>query len=254
MSAPVAGGSVYDGVRPDALAAQLGVPSVVACDSVGSTLDVAHDLAARGAPSGTLVVAERQTAGRGRGGKRWSAEPGSGVWLTLIERAVEPAVIELLALRLGLAAAAVLDPFAEHAVEVKWPNDLYVAGRKLAGILVEARWRDGAPEWVAIGVGINVRAAPAGIDAAHLRPGTSRLDVLRAVVPAVRAALARRGALEPSEREALARRDMARGRAVEGPGAGTAEGVSDLGELLVRNADGGIDRYRAGSLVFRGES
>lgn len=252
MSAPAQ--HLYDGLTPVALAADLGVPLAVVYDSVGSTLDVAHDLAAHGAPSGTLIVADTQTAGRGRGGKRWTSEPGVGIWLTLIDRDVDPVVIELLALRLGLAAAAALEPFAGGATQVKWPNDVYVAGRKLAGILVEARWRAGAPEWVAIGIGVNVRESPDVPNAASLRAGTMRVAVMRALVPALRTALARRGALDDTERDDMERRDMARGRVVERPGAGTAEGVSPLGELLVRNADGAIDRFRAGSLVFMGES
>jgi BirA family biotin operon repressor/biotin-[acetyl-CoA-carboxylase] ligase len=227
---------------------------VVVYASVGSTLDVAHDLAAAGAPSGTLVLADMQTAGRGRGGKHWTSEPGAGISLTLVERKVDPEIVELLALRLGLAAAASIDPFTEHAISVKWPNDLYTAGRKLAGILVEARWRDAAPEWVAIGMGVNV-VAPAGVpNAAGLRRGTARVEVLRVLIPALRSALARRGSLDPSERDVLARRDMSRGRAIERPGVGRVEGISELGELLVRNAQGTVDRYRAGSLVFMEES
>jgi BirA family biotin operon repressor/biotin-[acetyl-CoA-carboxylase] ligase len=236
------------------LASLLGVPRIVVYDSVGSTLDVAHDLATAGAPSGTLVLADTQTAGRGRGGKRWTSEPGVGIWLTLVERNVDAEIVELLALRLGLAAASALEPFAEHAIKVKWPNDLYVAGGKLAGILVEARWRDAAPEWAAIGLGVNV-APPGGVpNAAGLRRGTARVEVLRVLIPALRAALTRRGALDSHERDMLARRDMSRGRAIERPGVGRVEGISERGELLVRNAEGTVDRYRAGSLVFMGES
>ena len=101
--------NAYDGVRPAALAAMLRVPTVHVYESVPSTLDVAHELGALGAESGTLVLADRQTAGRGRGGKRWASAPGAGIWLTLVERNVDAAVIELLALRLGLAAASALD-------------------------------------------------------------------------------------------------------------------------------------------------
>ena len=240
----------YDGVRPDALAAMLDVPAVVAYESVSSTLDVAHALGARGAQSGTLVLAETQTAGRGRGGKQWASASGAGIWLTLVERNVDPAVIELLALRLGLAAASALDAFSDDAVRVKWPNDLYAGSRKLAGILVEARWRDGAPEWVAVGMGINVRVPPEVPNACALRAGSSRLDVLRAVVPAVRGALRGRGVLGSGELLELRRRDLTRGRRIEQPGRGTVEGVSEMGELLVRTASGSLDRYRAGSLVF----
>ena len=240
----------YDGVRPGALASMLGVPTVHVYESVPSTLDVAHELGARGAESGTLVLADMQTAGRGRGGKRWASAPGAGIWMTLVERDVDAAVIELLALRLGLAAASALDAFVDDTVSVKWPNDLYAASGKLAGILVEARWRGGAPEWVAVGLGLNVRLPPDVPNASALRAGSSRVDVLRALVPALRDVLARRGALDAAELRELERRDMSRGRRVDQPGAGTVEGVSEAGELLVRTAGGSLDRYRAGSLVF----
>ena len=240
----------YDGVRPGALAAMLEIPAVYVYESVPSTLDVAHELGAQGSASGTLVLADTQTAGRGRGGKRWSSTPGAGIWLTLVERSVGAAVIELLSLRLGLAAASALDAFVDDTVRVKWPNDLYVGGGKLAGILIEARWRDGAPEWIAVGLGLNVRMPPDVPNASALRAGSGRVDVLRALVPALRGALASRGPLDSAELQELERRDMSRGRRVDQPGAGTVEGVSDMGELLVRTAGGSLDRYRAGSLVF----
>lgn len=240
----------YDGVRPDALAALLDVPLVVAYQSVASTLDVAHALGAQGAESGTLILAEAQTAGRGRGGKHWVSAPRVGIWLTLVERGVDAEVIELLALRLGLAAAAALDSFSDDTIHVKWPNDLYAGGRKLAGILVEARWRDGAPDWVAIGMGVNMCVPPDVPNVVALRPGSRRVDVLRALVPALRDALGSRGALGSAELLELERRDLTRGRRIEQPGQGTVEGVSEKGELLVRTASGSLDRYRAGSLVF----
>lgn len=251
MRAVEPGGSdCYDGVRAEALASMLDVPGVVAYKTISSTLDVAHALGAGGSPSGTLILAEAQTAGRGRGGKHWASGPGAGIFLTLVERNVDATVIELLALRLGLAAASVLDAFCGDSVRVKWPNDLYAGGRKLAGILVEARWRDGAPEWVAVGMGVNMRVPPDVPNACALRAGSTRVDVLRALVPALRGALRGRGPLDAGELFELERRDLTRGRRIEQPGAGTVEGVSEVGELLVRTASGSLDRYRAGSLVF----
>lgn len=244
----------YDGVAADALAARLAVPVVVALESTGSTLDVAHALAADGAPDGALVLAETQTAGRGRSGKRWTSAPNAGIWLTLIERALDPATLSLLALRLGIAAADALQPFADAAIGIKWPNDLHVERRKLAGILAEARWRDGSPEWVAIGMGVNVQP-PADVgDAVGLRAGTHRLEVLAALVPALRRAAALRGDLHERELAALAARDVARGRRAIAPGEGIVDGVSAAGELLLRLPNGTVAAYRAGSLVFAEDS
>ena len=255
MSAVTVGSrGAYDGVAAEELSSRLGVPVVVALETTGSTLDVAHSLAADGAPDGTLILAETQTAGRGRSGKRWTSAPGAGIWLTLIERALDPATISLLALRLGIAAADALQPFVDSAIGIKWPNDLYVGGRKLAGILAEARWRDGAPEWVAIGMGVNVVPAPGIADAAGLRRGASRVAALTALVPALRAAAARHGALGDAELKALAARDVARGRLAIAPGQGIVAGVSAGGELLLRMPNGDVAAHRSGSLVFAEDS
>src|SRR6185436_16510341 len=102
---------------------------------------------ADGAPAGTVVLADAQRGGRGRGGRRWASPPGVGVWLTLVERPADHAALEVLSLRLGLHAAAAVERFAARGgggpVRLKWPNDLYVGEGKLAGVLVEVRWRDG---------------------------------------------------------------------------------------------------------------
>src|SRR5262245_11512084 len=105
-------------------------------DEVGSTLDVAHEMAADGAEAGTLIVAKAQTAGRGRMGRTWRSEPGAGIWLTLIERPADASALEVLSLRVGLAMAPVLDAFTDAPIQLKWPNDLYLRDRKLAGILI----------------------------------------------------------------------------------------------------------------------
>lgn len=243
----------YDGLDAAALAASCGVPGIVLLDRVPSTLDVAHERAARGAAAGTLVLADEQTAGRGRQGRSWQSEPGAGIWLTLIERPRDPAAVRVLSLRLGLHAAPALDAFAASPVGLKWPNDLYVDGGKLAGILVEARWREGAPDWIAVGFGINVRAPRNMPGAAALRPGTRRPDVLARLVPALRAAAARVGELGPDERAAYAARDIATGRKCREPAAGTVVGIDAGGALLVRGA-GGMQTLHAGSLVLEEEA
>ncbi len=231
----------------------MGVPRVAVYTSLASTMDIAHALAAEGAPAGTLVLADHQTAGRGRGGRSWQSEAGAGIWLTLIERPRDAHGAEVLALRAGLRAALALDPFAGGRVGLKWPNDLYLAGRKLAGVLIDARWQDGAPTWVAIGLGVNVRV-PASLhaNAASLQPGALRIDILAALVPALRDAAAMRGVLTADEVAEFARRDIARGRECTAPGAGRVEGVAATGEIMIVHQ--GVARgYRSGSLVLAGE-
>lgn len=224
-----------------------------------STLDVAHALAAAGAPAGTLVLSDRQTAGRGRQGRRWVSQPGQGIWLTLVERPGDPEAIGVLSLRIGLALAAALDRWTGERVRLKWPNDVHVSRGKLAGILVEARWREQRPDWVALGVGINVvaPAASEGVSAAGLSSengGPSRLAVLRDIVPALRSAAARAGRLDAGELERWAVRDMAAGRECLEPVAGTVQGIASDGALLVRVAGSGeaVQAVRSGSLVLLG--
>ncbi|HMG71390.1 MAG TPA: biotin--[acetyl-CoA-carboxylase] ligase [Gemmatimonadaceae bacterium] len=227
----------------------LELPRVELLESTSSTLDVAHRLAAQGAPAGTLVIANEQTAGRGRGGKSWQSSPGAGLWLTLIERPSDNSGLGVLSLRVGLAAAEALDRFAPEPIRLKWPNDLYIDRAKLGGILVEARWREQAVEWVAIGLGVNVRA-PANVEtAAGLEPDSDRLDVLGELVPAVVAAARAKGPLNTAEMEEFDARDLARGRRCIEPAVGRVAGITPTGELLVALADS-VAAFRSGSLVL----
>ena len=243
----------YDGLSADALAAQLDVPRVELLASVSSTQDVAHSLAADGAPAGTLVLADQQTAGRGRHGRTWTSEPGAGVWLTLLERPTDPAAVDVLSLRVGMAIARALEPFATETVRLKWPNDVYTGGCKLAGVLAEARWRDGAVEWVSLGVGINVRAPAAQPRAVGLAPKTTRLDVLRAVVSRLRVAAAGIGRLSDAELAEFAARDLAVGCDCLEPAAGRVVGIDASGALLIDTGSRTIG-VRAGSLVLQEEA
>ena len=118
-----------------AFAAQCGLAALVHHARIGSTMDEAHRLAHAGAAAGTLVVADAQDGGRGRGGRSWSSEPEAGLWMTLIERPRDLAAIDVLALRIGMALADALAPYSDGAIALKWPNDLYVGAGKLAGIL-----------------------------------------------------------------------------------------------------------------------
>ena len=113
-----------------------------------STNTRARELAARGAPQGTLVTAAEQTAGRGRQGRSWSAPPGRSLLCSVVIR--EPP--RLLPLAAGVAVAEVAAAAGAPA-RLKWPNDVLVDGRKLAGILVEGRPQD---RWAVVGVGLNV--------------------------------------------------------------------------------------------------
>ncbi len=241
---------LFDGASAEALERLLDLPRVELLDSTTSTLDVAHRIAADAAPAGTLVIANEQTAGRGRDGKTWQSSAGAGIWLTLLERPADPSGLGVLSLRVGLAAAEALDRFASEPLRLKWPNDLYSDRGKVGGILVEARWHDQTFEWVAIGLGVNVNAPDNLTNAAGLEHGTERLEVLEELVPALRAAAEATGPLTPEEREEFDARDMARGKACIQPAVGRVAGITPTGELLVALADSVIP-FRSGPLVLR---
>jgi BirA family transcriptional regulator, biotin operon repressor / biotin---[acetyl-CoA-carboxylase] ligase len=121
--------------------------------SVGSTNTVARELAAAGAPQGTIVTAGEQTAGRGRQGRSWTTPPDSALAYSAILRPLLPRH-SILPLAVPLAVCEVAETLRPDVTcQVKWPNDIHLEGRKLAGILIEARPQDG---WAVIGVGMNL--------------------------------------------------------------------------------------------------
>jgi BirA family transcriptional regulator, biotin operon repressor / biotin---[acetyl-CoA-carboxylase] ligase len=226
-----------------------------------STNDRARALAISGAPHGTLVSADEQTAGRGRQGRRWSAPAHSSVLASLVLRWPisdrSPLLLPL------LAAVAVCDVVGEQA-SIKWPNDIVLPAQdhvqetssrgganglaKLAGILVEGRPQEG---WAVLGIGINVavrledlpaelHAATLGLEAADVEPTLARL---------LRALQRRLG--EPAEQTLAAwrARDALLGREIEWTGgAGRAGGIDGDGRLLVALAGGGQAALASGEI------
>lgn len=254
----------WEGAAAGVLANRWGVPAVHLYERIASTNDAARRLAEAGAAHGTVVLAEEQTAGRGRGGRAWSSPAGLGIWMSLVARPVALPAPGLLPILVGLAAADALDPFLRpSATQVKWPNDLLVGGRKLAGILCEGSWEGGGPHGVVVGIGLNVLHSPGDFPPEVRGTATSmriaagwsppRAEVAGAVAAAVARALAR-----PPERltgamlDALRRRDPLEGRPVTVTGAeplaGTALGVNPSGALLLRTPDGRLRTVTAGTV------
>jgi BirA family transcriptional regulator, biotin operon repressor / biotin---[acetyl-CoA-carboxylase] ligase len=208
----------------------------------GSTNDRARELAAAGAPHGTLVTAAAQSAGRGRQGRIWSAPAGHALLMSLVLRGAHP----LLPLA---AAVAVADAVGADA-QIKWPNDVLVGGRKVAGILAEARPQE---DWAVLGIGVNVavrvedlppelhgRAATLGRDPADVEPFLATLL----------AALDRALSL-PADRllDAWRSRDALLGRPITWTaGRGTAAGIDGEGRLVVELPDGGRTALDAGEV------
>ncbi len=182
---------------------------VFAFGRVASTNDIAFSLARTGSPEGTLVVAEEQTRGKGRLGRRWHSPPGLGLWFSLVLRPeVNAGESSGISLVVALAVAVVLRDAYGVDTRIKWPNDVVVGPRKICGILTEAEFHGDGVEFVVVGTGINVgqregdfppalrgRATSIAIESP---PGADRVDVLRRVLRAVeeRYALLRRGAGE----------------------------------------------------------
>lgn len=223
-----------------------------------STNERAKGLARAGAPHGTLVTADEQTAGRGRQGRSWVAPPGSAVLMSLLLRELESG-----AALAPLAAAVAVCEAAEASApsvecRVKWPNDVWIDGRKLAGILIETRPQEG---WVVLGIGLNVAAtelpeelaqiatslalaAGGGGGAGSAASESAADDALspEAVLERLLAALERwLAAPAPEVLAAWRSRDALLGRKIRwAEGAGTATGIDDEGELLVETPEGRV--------------
>jgi BirA family biotin operon repressor/biotin-[acetyl-CoA-carboxylase] ligase len=227
-----------DGVVAADLGKRWGVPQCGLFRQLGSTLDAIHDLAAQDAPTGTVVIAEEQTAGRGRDGRTWHSPPG-GVWLGMLLRPAR-ADLGVMSVRVGLAVADAVDALLGRVeTRLKWPNDVLLGEGKVAGILCEGRWHGDTLNWLAVGVGVNVRnviPAPVARRAVALGewlPGVRRLDLLDRLVPALAGLATGEPALSERECAAFAARDWLQGRQLRSPAAGRARGLRPDGALLV---------------------
>ncbi|HEX5762309.1 MAG TPA: biotin--[acetyl-CoA-carboxylase] ligase [Solirubrobacterales bacterium] len=235
-----------------------------------STNQRARDLVEAGAPHGTVVTAEEQSAGRGRQGRVWTAPAGKGLLYSAILRPLDERHL-LLPLIVPLAiceAAEALRPGI--TCQIKWPNDVWLEERKLAGILIEAKPQDG---WAVIGIGLNLTVAPDEFPDDLKWPAVSLFGLAtegrgepRRSLPAVAPA-----GLPPTPLTALNRaldrwisadrdevlvewrsRDALKGRDVSWQdGSGVAEGIDDSGDLLVRRLDGDLAVLGAGEVHLR---
>lgn len=241
-----------------------GAPQLELYRSIGSTNDMARELAGAGSPAGTLVIAGAQTRGRGRRGRFWVSEEGQGLFLSMVVRADRQPPSPALTLRLGLAAALAIEEVAPVEVAVKWPNDLLIGSRKVAGILCEGAFEGAQAAHVVAGIGINVRQryedwppdlapsatsiaaeAARGDSAGEPGRGRSALDISPAAVAdhlvprwlPVGAMPAE--SLRETELQQLRSRDPLLGRTVtvDGQEVGTAAGTDRGGALLVQDGD-----------------
>lgn len=223
-------------------------------------MDEAHRLAAAGAAHGTTVAARVQETGRGRRGRSW-ASPDGGLWLSVICRPADAAGAGCLSLRAGLAVVEAIEARLPtvRGLQLKWPNDVLLDGRKLAGVLCEARWEAASPVHVVVGLGLNVvnpippTLAERAIALVDRAAGATALDLAQPLAEAIAAAGLATGPLSGEERAAWARRDWLLGRPVSGALSGIAAGIAPDGALLVRQDAGVIGRIEAGEVVTAGQ-
>ena len=242
-------------------------PHVHIYGRVDSTNTRARELAEAGAAAGTLIVADEQTAGRGLESRRWHSPRGSGLYLTLVlrpSRLVNPTLIPLIA---GMAVARSIErSMADMHVGIKWPNDLIVRDRKAGGVLCESTWAGKEPNYLVIGVGINVSQ---GADEfpSELRDiatslwlagggGPSRLELADLVIDELEERCAappdtldRESLKEFDERDWLRDRRCSIERDGTPPVRATVVGIAPDGALLFRPDRGALERITAGHVL-----
>jgi BirA family biotin operon repressor/biotin-[acetyl-CoA-carboxylase] ligase len=214
--------------------------------STDSTNERAKELALNGAPHGTVVTADEQSAGRGRQGRTWFAPPGRAVLMSVLLRDLGAAQGHL-PLAAALAVCEACERSAPVRCSIKWPNDVWIDGLKVAGILIEGRPQEG---WMVLGIGLNVATEPEEFDeeirelATSLRASAPVADAptVEAVLQGLLQSLAVWLEREPSQITAAWReRDALLGQRVRWhSGEGTAEGVDESGALLVMTDTGRV--------------
>jgi BirA family transcriptional regulator, biotin operon repressor / biotin---[acetyl-CoA-carboxylase] ligase len=219
-------------------------------DRVGSTNDLAYDLARAGAPHGATVMAEEQERGRGRRNRDWLAPAGSSLLLSMVLTPTTPATGALLPLRLGIATCRALETVVSIPVGIKWPNDLFVHGRKIGGILCELGREPGTPDFVVAGIGLNVsqtdddwppdlRAGAASLQQVAGHPVDRAAVAGRVVAQWLHVATRDETRLTPAELQEFQRRDLLRGYpiTIDGRPAGTGQGIDPDGALRAGEPD-----------------
>lgn len=257
----------------DGLACRFDIDVLAECDSSNSRLMARAEA---GAPSGTVIVAERQTAGRGRRGRHWASAPGDSLTFSLLWRFPPDTALDGLSLAVGVALARALEDLGIEDIRLKWPNDVLLHGRKLAGILIELVAPPRAAQGPAaiIGIGLNLRlpadlpadvraGAAALVDAVDMMdtaPALLDLDanqLLAALLAALHAQLERfatagfaalRGAWQ--QRHAHADLPVCLSDDFNPPRVGICRGVDADGALLLETADG-LQRIVSGEVSLR---
>lgn len=244
------------------------VTEVHTAAEIDSTNTWAKRLAEEGAPDGTLLTADAQTAGRGRRGRTWTSPKGENISMTLLLRPqIAPASASMLTIVMGLSVAQGIGRMLQLPVQIKWPNDAVLYGRKLGGILTEMSAQIDYINYVVVGVGINVNLSkiPEGLEeiATSLFLVTGKKVSRAAVIGAVMEAFASNyekfmetqdlSQLTEAYNALLANKDReVRVLDPQKPFEGIARGIDSKGELLVCREDGSVQKVYAGEVSVRG--
>lgn len=239
--------------------------SIIYYPSLGSTNEVLKGLAAQGAPEGTLVIADEQTAGKGRLGRKWLAPPGTSLLLSLLFRPdLAPNQAARLTMICSLAIADGIEELTGLSVGLKWPNDVFIRGKKAGGLLTESATTGERLDYVVVGMGLNVNLDVSTLSelrgmatslSQELGREVSRLELLWRILEGIEARYKslRRGE-SPHEEWAARLVTLAREVQVTTPQgvlAGWAEGVDADGALILRTSDGQRRRILAGDVTLR---
>ncbi|MGQ9627581.1 MAG: biotin--[acetyl-CoA-carboxylase] ligase [Anaerolineae bacterium] len=253
-------GSIKRGLRTAAFGR-----NVISYRTVGSTNEEARRLAARGSPEGTLVIAEEQTAGRGRMGRKWLAPSGSSLLMSLVFRpSLAPNQAQRLTMICSLAICEAITKLTGIEAEIKWPNDILIRGKKVGGILTELGIQREKVEYAIVGIGLNVNLRPDDLPEVsgpitslsyELGHPVSRLELLQAILESIEARYKRLQKGESPKREWEERLStLHKYITVTTPVEqveGWAEEVDEDGTLILRLRDGRRRRIIAGDVTLR---
>ncbi|MBI4287247.1 MAG: biotin--[acetyl-CoA-carboxylase] ligase [Chloroflexi bacterium] len=236
--------------------------NVLYFETVSSTMNAARRAARDGAPEGTLVIAEEQTAGRGRRGRDWLSVSGNLMFSVVLRPSIErlPSLIMVA----SLAVTRAIETTTRLRPRIKWPNDVLIGGKKVCGVLIESDIKGGAVDFAIVGIGLNVNEEPGPTGRLAIPPTSlasetgrrfSRLEVLSQVMLEMERLYtavkdggsvfeAWRRSLETLGRQVQVKMDSAEI-------VGLAENVKPDGSLLLRLADGSLQQIVAGDVSLR---
>jgi len=230
---------------------------------VKSTNDIARELAEKDAPQGTLVVSDMQTRGRGRLDRQWIAPPNSSLLMSIILRpALPPMHAHRVVIACGLALAEACEATTDVRVDVKWPNDLQINGKKAAGILAESAIEGDRLSWVVVGAGLNVQQVfksndPLAGQATSLRMETGKEHDRAALLAQVMARLSdwyhhldQKTLIAAWRTRCLMLGNRIQAETPGGVLAGLAEDVDEAGALWLRDDEGQRHRLTAGEATI----